>query len=162
MTSIRSAPSPTRGALGGGIVPLLLFLAGALCAGGCQSQQQKEPQSAVPATPDKVAAVRASIEQAQPGSLVGRVIAVHPDPNMPYVAVGDLPAQAVPVGDTITFVDADANPITSGTVSDKSAEALFVRYQSGKRRVEQGDLAVWFKSSAGGPTTAPNTQTARP
>jgi hypothetical protein len=158
MTSIRSGRSPARRP-SGGIMPLMLLAAVALC--GCQSQQ-KEREAAVPATPDKMAAVRASIEQAQPGSLVGRVIATHPDSKMPYVAVGDLPVQAVPIGDTITFVDGDANPITSGTVSDKSADALFVRYQAGKRRVEQGDLAVWFKSSAAGPTTAPNTQTASP
>src|SRR5690349_23148128 len=102
MTSIGSGSSPARW-LFGGVVPLFL-LAGMLCgSGGCQSQQQKEPEAApVTATPDKIAAIRASIEKAQPGSLVGRVINTLGD--RPYAAVADIPVQDVAIGETITFV----------------------------------------------------------
>jgi hypothetical protein len=164
MTSIHTAvPPPPRRATGGIVrsLPAWLLasaLAGALCATGCQSPQS-EPKAAAPPSPDRAAAIRASIEQAQPGSLVGRVIKTLDE--RPYAAVAEIPVQDVAVGETITFVDGNANPITSGTVIDKSPEALFVNYQPGKRRVEQGDLAVWFRSGPG-PTTAPTAQTARP
>jgi hypothetical protein len=108
---------------------------------GCQSTK-KEPEAQM-ATPDKVAALRESIQKAQPGAQVGQVIAVIPG----YASISDLPVQEIKEGQTITFVDIQGNPINNGTVGMVVGDAVHVKVdKAGKRAPQKGDLAVWLKS----------------
>ena len=110
---------------------------------GCQSAK-KDPEAQM-ATPDKVAALRDSIQKAQPVAQLGQVIATITDP--PYTAVSDLPLQEVKEGQTITFVDIQGNPVNNGTVMKVVGDSVHVKYdKAGKRPPQKGDLAVWLKS----------------
>jgi hypothetical protein len=124
------------------------LIAAPLSLCGCQSHPKEPTQPAPPpvASADKIAAIRETIQKGQPGSLVGQVIAVSTEYG-PYAAVADLPVQDVKVGQVITFLDADGNPINNGTVMAVVGDTLHVKYDpAGKRPVQTGDLAVWLKS----------------
>jgi hypothetical protein len=127
----------------------------------CQPKPAPETTT-TPTTPgtvasaDTAAQIRDSIQHAQPGSYVGRVIAVSTTYG-PYAAVGDIPTQDVKVGQVLTFVDQTAAPVNNGTVMQVAGDTLHVRYDpNGRRPVQVGDLAVWLNSN---PTTQP---TAKP
>jgi hypothetical protein len=137
MSSIRRVPAA-----------IWLIAAAPLVLCGCQSHPKEPPPEPPPpvATADKIAAIRESIQKGQPGSLVGQVIAVSTVYG-PYAAVADLPVQDVKVGQVVTFLDADGNPINNGTVMAIVGDTLHVKYDpAGKRPVQAGDLAVWLKS----------------
>jgi hypothetical protein len=106
---------------------------------GCATKTPSEPQ-AVP--PEKIATLRESIQKNKPGSLVGPVIATY----QLYAAVGDIPVKEVKLGQTITFVDPDGNPINNGTVANILEDTIHVKFDAtGKRPVQRGDLAVILK-----------------
>jgi hypothetical protein len=131
-----------RHRLGQSILIFGLLVSAGMTA-GCQTTPKKtEPEMA---TPDKAAALRESIQKAQPGAQVGRVIVVLTD--APYAAVIDLPVQDVKAGQTITFVDGEGNPVSNGTVAEVVGDAVHVKFdKAGKRPPQKGDLAVWLKS----------------
>ena len=130
-------------------VPAAIWMIAApLLLPGCQSKPKEPLSEPTPpvATADKIAAIRESIQKGQPGSLVGQVIETSTVYG-PYAAVADLPVQDVKVGQVITFVDGDGNPINNGVVMAVVGDMLHVKYDpAGKRPVQKGDLAVWLKS----------------
>ena len=137
MTSIRLSAA-LRCILSGMILSCgALFIGGVV---GCQSQPKTvDPQVAAP---EKVASVRETIQKNQPGSLVGQVIETYQQ----YAAVGDIAVQDVKVGQTITFLDADGNPINNGSIKVIVGDTLHVKFDAtGKRPVQKGDLALWLK-----------------
>jgi hypothetical protein len=135
-SSIR--PTPLRRAI--------VLLLGLGVFAGCQNQPKQTDQPPAVASADKYAALRESIPAAQPGALVGRVLETSTAYG-PYAAVADIPVQNVKVGDTITFLDADASPINAGEVRAIVGDQLHVKYDpAGKRAVQKGDIAVWLKS----------------
>jgi hypothetical protein len=143
MTSSSIRPTPLRRAI---LIVVVVPLLGLGVFAGCQSQPKPVEQPPAVASADKYSALRQSIQAAQPGSLVGRVLTTSTTYG-PYAAVEDIAVQNVKVGDTITFLDADAKPVNAGEVRAIVGDQLHVRYDpAGKRAVQTGDIAVWFKS----------------
>jgi hypothetical protein len=106
---------------------------------GCASKTPSEPPGA---PPEKIATLRESIQKNKPGSLVGPVIATY----QLYAAVADIPVKEVKLGQTITFVDPDGNPVNNGTVASILEDTIHVKFDAtGKRPVQRGDLAVILK-----------------
>lgn len=93
--------------------------------------------------PEKIAAVRESILKSKPGSLIGQVI----ETFELYAAVTEIPVKAIKLGDTLTFIDPDGNPVNNGTIAViVDDNTLHVKFDpTGKRPVQKGDLAVWLK-----------------
>ena len=137
MTSI-FVSAPLRRLLSGMLVSCGLVL-GLGNLTGCASKTPSEPQAA---PPEKIATLRESIQKNKPGSLVGPVIATY----QLYAAVADIPVKEVKLGQTITFVDPDGNPINNGTVASILDDTIHVKFDpTGKRPVQRGDLAVILK-----------------
>lgn len=104
---------------------------------GCKSTRE--------ANPDISAArqLRQSYTAVDPNAKVGLVIAVLPEKGL--AAVGDLPVADFFRGDVLVFVDPAQKIIAAGTVVEKTADALHVKYDltTPKGRAPQvGDLAV--------------------
>jgi hypothetical protein len=103
---------------------------------GCQ--QTKKPEE-----PAATASLKESIQQADPGSMVGEVIYTLAD--RPYTAVNDVDIAKVKVGQTVSFIDASGKPINNGSVVAIVGDDAHVRFDPmGKRRPQKGDLAVWL------------------
>ena len=105
------------------------------------------PKAVVPAepqmtAPDKIISMRESMQKSKPGSLVGQVVATFEL----YAAVTEIPVKEVKIGETITFVDADGNPVNNGSIARIVDDTLHVKFDpTGKRPVQKGDLAIWLK-----------------
>jgi len=125
------------------IVPLslaLLLIAGSLA--GCKSKAKQEADAAGKLASGEQAAaqIREKYQRLNPKNRVGVVVAVRSESNL--AAVGDIPIQDFGVGDVVTFIHANEEPFNSGVVVNATADALHVRYESGKREPKVGDLVV--------------------
>jgi len=124
-----------------GMILSCIMLLGLVHGTGCAPKPLPpvEPQMA---GPEKVAVVRESILKSKPGSLIGQVVATFEL----YAAVTEIPVKEIKLGDTITFVDTDGNPVNNGTIARIVDDTLHVKFDpTGKRPVQKGDLAVWLK-----------------
>jgi hypothetical protein len=109
---------------------------------GCQMPAKTKEEA--PTTNDQVETLKASIEKAAPGTLVGDVIYTLSD--HPYTAIGGVEMKDVQVGQIVSFVDADGKPINNGTVVAIVGDNAHVHFDTaGKRPPRKGDLAVWLK-----------------
>ncbi len=123
---------------------LLMILA---VAAGCQNQPKPaEQESMTPAVDTaRVAEVRQMYQQVNANTRVGYINAVLADDQL--VSVVDVPTADFKIGDTVTFVDVDQNPIASGRVVNVLPDAVHVRYAATERAPRVGDLAVKFVRS---------------
>jgi hypothetical protein len=131
--------SPRRSRAVGCLV-VLCTVAGMI---GCQTSAKSKAQQSTAAVV-QAEALKASLEKASPGTLVGDVLYTLPD--RPYTAVGDVDMKGVQVGQIVSFVDADGKPVNNGTVVAIVGDNAHVRFDTaGKRPPRKGDLAVWLK-----------------
>lgn len=119
---------------------LLLMLSG-LSLVGCQNKpEQSDEANLATASEQDVAAIRQRYLSANANHRVGVVVAVMSDAKL--VAVGDIPVQDFGINDVMTFLDADEQPVASGTVVNATASELHLRYTEKTRAPRVGDLAV--------------------
>lgn len=113
---------------------------------GCRAEKQDQPQTAAPASEDRVRMIRQNYQSIDPAARVGLVIAVRPEYRL--AAVSDVAVEDFSVGDVVVFVDANEEPLVNGTVVAKTEDAIHVKYnepKSGGRAPNVGDLAVRFQ-----------------
>jgi len=127
--------------------PLTLIITAVLISGCTRTQPLPQAPSQPLPSAAWIAAYRASIENASPGSVVGIVNAVAPDSNL--ASVTDVPAGSLNPKQTMTFVDGDGNPLVVGTIVNITEFGnLHVKYETpvdGRRTPQIGDVAVWLK-----------------
>jgi uncharacterized protein with GYD domain len=138
MMSIR-LPACMNRARGGMILSCGLLLALGMFS-GCVNKNA--PADTASATPDQLTALRESIEKTKPGSSVGQVLVTFGQ----YASITGIPVKDVKVGQTISFIELNGNPISNGTVTHIVDDALHVKVDpAGKRPVQKGDVAVVLK-----------------
>lgn len=115
---------------------LVLVLAGVV--GGCQAKLSKQETAAMSAA--SAAEIRERYQRLNPKNRVGVVTAVKADANL--VAVGEVAVADFGVGDVMTFITPSEEPFNTGVIVNATADALHLRYESGKRAPREGDLAV--------------------
>lgn len=119
---------------------MLTLAAGALIV-GCQA---KKPEARPIATIDDATytELRAAFEQAKPGSIVGRVVSV--DGAQKAAEITDVPAASFQRGQVVLIIDAEQNPLASGTVFNTTENSVMVFYEveAGGREPVAGDVAV--------------------
>lgn len=119
----------------------MLTLAAATLVAGCQ------PKKPVPVGPPVVddttyAELRAAFEKAKPGALVGRVASVTASESAAEIV--DVPTAAFKRGQVVLFIDAEQNPLASGSVFNVTENSVMVFYtvEEGGRAPVVGDVAV--------------------
>jgi hypothetical protein len=120
-----------------------LCVLGAIMVGGCSPKQEEEPApTAAPMSDDALAAYR----RKHPEALIGRVMAVLPEHRL--VSVGDVSVVDFKRGDTVVFLGASDQQLTTGEVVNIVKERIHVKYNdpsSGGRAPQVRDLVVRFK-----------------
>ena len=149
MTSIRMS-APRRRMFSGIILScgLIWGLAGVT---GCAGSGDKNKSSSGYSMPsdDQVASLRDAMQRANPGSMVGSVIATLDDARL--AAVVGIPVKEIKLGQVISFADVNGSPVNVGTVvgisiDPTTEDSINVKFDAtGKRPVHRGDLAVWLK-----------------
>jgi len=127
-------------------LPLVITFVG-LFLSACAPK--KPAAMAPPATENQLEMIRASYDKVDPGSRVGRVIAVLPADQL--VAVGELTPNEFHLGDAFTLIDSKQNILTRGKVVAITKDALHIKYQAlpaGQRNPVVGDLAVHVSPTA--------------
>jgi hypothetical protein len=120
---------------------ILALVCGLATLGGCATKPAEPTQPKI-APAERVAAMRESVEKSKPGSQVGQVLITFEQ----YAAVTDINVADVKLGQVVTFVDIDGNPVNAGTVARIVDSNLHVKFDpNGKRPVQKGDLAVILK-----------------
>lgn len=108
---------------------------------GCQA---KKPAPAGPPPIDDAtySELRAAFDKAKPGSLVGRVVNVSPSELAAEIV--DVPTASFKKGQVVLFIDAQQNPLASGTVFNVNENSVMVYYtpEEGGRAPVVGDAAV--------------------
>jgi hypothetical protein len=126
-------------------VMMLMAMATMWALGGCRAQvATTEPTT--PADEMSLTRIREAFKRIDPQSQVGPVIAIVPEDRL--VAIGDVTVRDFIVGETIIFIDADSNPLVSGTVNNVLGDTVHVRYDpptADRRAPRVGDLAVKVK-----------------
>jgi hypothetical protein len=109
---------------------------------GCQRKAAEGPVAPVPVGAD----ARARIARLAPGAAIGTVIAVLAEDRL--VAVGEVQVRDFHVGDVVSFMGGEEQPIGTGVVVNIVRDTLHVRYEASSavgRAPVVGDLAVRFK-----------------
>jgi hypothetical protein len=120
---------------------MLALVCGLATLGGCATKPADSTQPKI-APAERIAAMRESVEKTKPGSQVGQVLITFEQ----YAAVTDINVAEVKLGQIVTFVDMDGNPVNAGVVARIVDSNLHVKFDpSGKRPVQKGDLAVILK-----------------
>src|SRR5262249_30230889 len=109
----------------------------------------KTTHSGEPASSARAAEIRQELKAKDPSAIVGVVIAVLPENEGRFAAVGDVPVDEFRIGDAITFIDSNMARVNHGIVRRIADGALHVEYEKPmktERAPQLGDLAVRFKS----------------
>lgn len=109
---------------------------------GCQRKAPTPAPTPVPVGSE----AKARITRLAPDAIVGTVVAVLAEDRL--VAVGEAPVKEFHVGDVVTFMGGEDQPLGSGVVVNIVRDTLHVRYEAppeGGRTPAVGDLAVRFK-----------------
>ncbi len=112
---------------------------------GCQAPPAKTMAVAAPATPDQIETLRNSFHNQNPNTELGVVIEVLPAEML--AAVSGVDPAKFRVGDTVCFVDSNANPLVCGAVVRVTDSQVHVKYDnpaSNRRGPVRGDLAVAY------------------
>jgi hypothetical protein len=124
---------------------IAMVTAAVLLAAGCRTQVAVNAPT-TPADETTLTRIREAFKRIDPQSQVGTVIAIVPEDRL--VAIGDVTVRDFVVGETIIFIDADSNPLVSGTVHNVLGDTVHVRYEpptADRRAPRVGDLAVKVK-----------------
>lgn len=114
-----------------------------LLVGGCQNQKKQTEAAPTPAEESaRVAQVRKIYQEVNQDIRVGYVNAILAEDQL--VSVVDIPVADFKAGDTITFIDADQNPIANGRVVSVLEDAVHVHYTATVRPPTTGDIAIKF------------------
>lgn len=136
-----------------------VLAAGLMSAQGCQGRKQTAPQARPQPSMEAAQQMRETLLRADPSARIGIVAAALPDVQL--VSVREVPAEEFGQGDGVEFLDANGEPLGTGTVERVVEDAVHVRYAAGGARVPTvGDLAIRAVSATrslppGGEMTAP-------
>jgi hypothetical protein len=123
---------------------LALAAAAGFALVGCKARTQTV--GAAPATPERLAEIRAGYAAERPGTIVGPITAVLPEQSL--AAIGDIPPDRFAEGDLVSILDGKEQTIAVARVVRRLDDSVHVRYQSNPnaRAPVEGDVAVRLPS----------------